>query len=83
LAVMIGVSVLLGSVGGLVYLVMEYVAFRPSLDRCEELLADAGLGRVVVDDVWVEDGLIHVSVGGSIVVVSMEGRVVGCVDGGI
>ncbi len=78
LALVVGVSVLVMSIGGFILLLVDYLSFRPVLDPCEELLADVGLGRVGVDGVWIEDGLIHVSTGGSVVIVSPDGRVVGC-----
>ncbi len=78
LALVVGVSVLVMSIGGFILLLVDYLSFRPVLDPCEELLADVGLGRVGVEGVWLEDGLIHVSTGGSVVIVSPDGRVVGC-----
>ncbi len=78
LALVVGVSVLVMSIGSIVLLLVDYVSFRPVLDPCEELLADVGLGRVGVDGVWREDGLIYVSTQGSVVIVSPDGRVVGC-----
>ncbi len=78
MALVVGVSVLVMSIGGFILLLVDYLSFRPVLDPCEELLADVGLGRVGVEGVWLEDGLIHVSTGGSVVIVSPDGRVVGC-----
>ncbi len=78
MALVVGVSVLVMSIGGFILLLVDYLSFRPVLTPCEELLADVGLGRVGVEGVWLEDGLIHVSTGGSVVIVSPDGRVVGC-----